>query len=164
MKKTAGRPLWLGALTLLLAGLFIGCRSAPTRTAADLRNLQGYWEGAGPGGECAVTISGNSLLYTQPKEDEASEEFWFETNFTLPAGTDPKQLHATIVKYSSPQQEHVGKVVVTIFRFEDGKLTLGVVKDFEGPPPEPIQGDWDWAFDQYHLERAQPPIEQALPP
>lgn len=55
------------------------------------------------------------------------------------------------------------RAFVTIFKFEEETLTLGVVDDFEGPPPEDITGDWDWAFDQYTLERAAP-REDAEPP
>lgn len=90
MTKTPSTPLLLGALAFTLATLFTACQSAPTRTAADLTPLQGYWEGRGPGGDCSVTISGNSLLF------HAREDFWFETTFILPAGTDPQQLECVL--------------------------------------------------------------------
>jgi hypothetical protein len=154
MKTTPGRPT-LGALALLLAALFTACQSAPTRMAPDLRRLQGYWEGYGPGGKCSVTISGNSLHF------RARADFWFETTFTLPAGGDPRQLHATII--SSPEKTTIGSVVVVIFEIEDGTLNLGVIEDFDGPPTDPVLGDWDRAMDRYYLERAQPQ-EQTQPP
>lgn len=47
-------------------------------------------------------------------------------------------------------------MVVTIFKIEDGELTLGVIEDFEGPPANPVVGDWDRAMDQYHLKKVQP--------
>lgn len=119
--------------------------------AADLERLQGTWEGKGPGGNAAVTISGSSLRYTQPPNDA----FWYETTFTLPEAAGPKQLHATIVDNGSSGRPHIGTVVVTIFKIEDGVLTLGVVEDFEGPPTQPIVGDWEWTFDQWVLERAE---------
>ena len=160
MKKTPSRPFLSGALALLLAALFNACQSVPTQTAADvadLRRLQGYWEGSGPGGDCSVTISGNSLLFY------ARADFWYETTFTLPAGTDPQQLHATIIKDSSSQQSDIGTVVVTIFKIEDGTLTLAVIENFEGPPPNPVitDSDWtviesDWTLDRYYLKRSQP--------
>jgi hypothetical protein len=147
MKKTSSRPFLWAALALLVAAVFIACQSAPARRAADLSPLQGYWEGYGPGGECSVTISGNSLrFYARP-------DFWFETTFILPAGTDPQQLHATIIKESSPEQANIGTVVVTIFKIEDGTLTLGVLEDFEGPLANPVIGDWDLAMDQYYLKK-----------
>lgn len=103
-----------------------------------------------------MTISGNSLNF------HAREDFWYETTFTLPAGTDPQQLHATIIKDSSPQQADIGTVVVAIFKIEDGTLTLAVIEDYEGPPPNPVptDSDWtsiesDWTIDRYYLKRAQ---------
>jgi hypothetical protein len=156
VKNTTARYLLICALALLLAAWLTACQSLPTRTTTDLSRLQGYWQGRGPGGDCSVTISGNSLRF------HARADFWYETTFTLPAGTDPKQLHATIVKDSSSEQVHIGTVVVAIFKIEDGKLTLGVVEDFDGPPAEAVVGDWDWVMDIYHLERAQPPENQAV--
>ena len=155
MKKTPSRPILWGALALLLAALFTACQSVPTRTAPGLRRLQGYWEGYGPGGECSVTISGNSLHF------RAREDFWFETTFTLHADTDPRQLHATII--DSPEQTTIGTVVVAIFEIEDGTLNLGVIEDFEGPPADSVIGDWDRAMDRYYLERAQPQEQTQLP-
>lgn len=149
MKKTPSRHYSLSALTLLLATWFTACQSLPTRTVPDSGRLQGYWQGDGPGGECSVTISGNTLHYSQ------REDFWFETTFTLPAGTDPEQLHATIIKESSPQGANIGTVVVTLFKLEDTTLTLGVVEDFKGPPESPVIGDWERVMDIYYLKRAE---------
>ena len=50
-------------------------------------------------GKITITITGNSLHFHR------DTNFWFETTFTLPAGTDPKQLHATI-KGCSPPESH----------------------------------------------------------
>jgi hypothetical protein len=62
-------------------------------TAVELQLLQGTWEGVVVGGEShekiTITITGNSLHFHR------DTNFWFETTITLPAGTDPKQLHAT---------------------------------------------------------------------
>ncbi len=103
-----------------------------------------------------MSISDNSLYYTQPKADETKPEFWYETTFTLPGGAAPKQLHATIIDNNF--HDDIGTIVVIIFKFEeDGKLTMGVVEDFEEPPPSSIVGDWEWVRDIYYLERAQPP-------
>jgi len=124
----------------------------PVRADTDLGRLQGYWAGRGPGGDCSVTISGNSLNF------HAREDFWYKTTFTLPAATGPKQIHATVIEDSSPPgQKHIGTVVVALYEIEGEKLTLGVVEDFEEPPTEDIVGDWDWIMDIYYLERAQPP-------
>lgn len=157
MTTTPSKPFLLSALAVLLAHSFTACQSEPTRTALDLERLQGYWEGPGPGGECSVTIVGNSLRF------HAREDFWFETTFTLPPGTDPQQLHATIIKDSSPEQGDVGTVVVAVFKIEDETLTLAVIEDFDGPPTSPVitDSDWsmieaDWTKDRYYLERAEP--------
>jgi uncharacterized protein (TIGR03067 family) len=125
-KALNGQFLW-GAFALSFAALFTACQSTPTRTAAELRPLQGYWEGDAAAGKSSITITGNSLHYY------ARTDFWFETTFTLPAGTDPQQLHATI-KNSSPPTNSIGQVVVAIFKIEDGTLTLAYNQDPEGSP------------------------------
>ncbi len=89
-------------------------------TAAELQPLQGNWEGVELGdeskGEITLTITGHSLHF------HPASNAWYETTFTLPAGTDPQQLRATIKRSSYP--DHVGKVVPAIFKIEDGTLTL----------------------------------------
>ena len=63
-------------------------------TAVELQLLQGTWEGVLVSDEAhqkiTITITGNSLHFHR------DTNFWFETTITLPAGKDPKQLHATI--------------------------------------------------------------------
>ncbi len=149
------KPSWLLQRTHLVwvIAILAACHVQSPRTAADLEPLQGYWEGRGPGGECSITISGDSLYF------RAREDFWYDTSFTVLADKDPKQLHATILRDSSKEQKHIGNVVVAIFKIEDGELTLGVMGDYEGPPSEPVVGDWDWAMDIYVLHRAQPPTD-----
>ena len=124
-------------------------------TNAELQLLQGTWEGtleeAGVGDQppvkspekITITITGNSLHYHR------DTNFWFETTFTLPAGTDPKQLHATIK--DSGGKDSIGKVVVAIFKIEDGTLTLATdngageaLKVFETAP------------NRYELRKVQP--------
>jgi uncharacterized protein (TIGR03067 family) len=114
-------------------------------TNAELKLLQGKWEGTWEEGgvddqppvkspeKITITITGNSLHYHR------NTNFWFETTFTLPAGTDPKQLHATIK--DSAGKHSLGKVVVAIFKVEDGILTLATdngseeaLKVFEAAP------------------------------
>ena len=118
MKKALnGQFLW-GAFALSFAALLAAGASRPTRTAVELDRLQGYWEGEGAGGKCSITITGNSLHYRAGTN-------WWKTTFTLPADTDPQQLHATI-KDSSPPTNGIGQVVLAIFKIEDGALTLAV--------------------------------------
>ena len=144
----------LCVLALLLAASILDCESVTAQTVSDLTRLQGHWEGSGPGGECSITISGNSLYF------KAREDFWYETTFTLPAGTDPQQLHATIDQDSTGRQDDVGRVVVAVFRIEGDALTLAVIDDFDGPLTEPVvtASDWaaieaNWTLDRYHLKR-----------
>lgn len=98
-----------------------------------------------------MTISGNSLHF------RARADFWYETTFTIPEEADPQQLHATIIKDSSAQQVDIGRVVVALFEVTGTTLTLGVVDDFDEPPANPIDSDWDWVTDLYHFERALAP-------
>ncbi len=139
------------ALALLLAVFVTASQSAQMLPKSDLERLQGHWEGKGPGGACSVTISGNALRF------QSRPDFWYETTFTLPDATGPRQLHATIVKDSSSEQRDIGTVVVALFKVESEALTLGVVKDFDGSSTEPIVGDWeDGVSDIYKFEKAPP--------
>ena len=124
--------------------------------AVELQPLQGTWEGAVVGDKShkniTITITGNSFHFHR------DTNFWFDTTITLPAGTDPKQLHATI-KHSASPEDFNGKVVVAIFKIEDGTLTLATdngsgeaLKVFEGAP------------NRYELRRVQPQKQNAEPP
>ena len=145
MKMTRKESLDLTVLALLMSCLLLcvpaGCTTRPS-TASALQRLQGTWEGAGrwqktPGGPLVeeeggamngtITITANSLHYYR------DTCFWYETTFTLPAGTDPQQLHATIKNCAD--RESIGNVVVAIFKIEDGTLTLAMNQfDQEHPP------------------------------
>ena len=157
MTETLNRRLKMCVTVLLLASWFMAFQGAPMRTNGSLGSLQGHWEGHGPGGDCSVTISGNSLHF------KARPDFWFETTFTLPSGTDPSQLHATIVKESSPEGSNIGTVVVAVFKIEGETLTLGVIEDFDAPPEEAVVGEWEWAMDVYYLERGEPRSSGLIP-
>jgi hypothetical protein len=141
----------LGALALSLAALFTAGQSQPPRNTAELNRLQGYWEGEGAGGKCSITITGNSLHYRAGTS-------WWKTTFTLPADTDPQQLHATI-KESSPPTNGVGKVVFAIFKIEDGTLTLAEVDGSDEPPKT-----FSSASSRYVVKKVQPQKENAEPP
>lgn len=113
-------------ISCLLLFLPAGCASDPP-DASVLDRLQGSWEGEGPPGELSITITGNSLHYV------TGTDSWFETTFTLPAGTEPQQLHATI-KDSSPPASGIGDVVFAIMKIEDGTLRLAVDDGSDSPP------------------------------
>ena len=135
-----------------LVALFTGCSSKPTPIAAELKPLQGDWEGEGAGGKCSITIADNSLLYRAGTN-------WHKTTFTLPAGTDPQQLRATIRDCSPPTNGAVGKVVFAIFKIENGTLTLAV-DDMSDEPPKTFAS----ASSQYVVKQVQAQKKNAEPP
>ncbi len=110
-----------------------------------LASLQGYWEGDGPPGKISITITGDALRYETEQGD------WFETTFTLPAGTEPQQLHATI-RDCSPPASGIGEVVFAIMKIEDGTLTLAVNDGADAPPTSFAD-----ASSRYILRKGQPP-------
>src|SRR5688572_18974311 len=121
--------------------------AASPPVASELQLLQGTWEGAMVGDEShqkiTITITNNSFHFHRDKN------FWFETTITLPAGTDPKQLHATIKGCAPGQESSVGKVVLAIFKIEDGTLTLAV--NGEEPPK-----NFADASSRYNVKKVQP--------
>ena len=64
-------------------------------TAAELRHLQGSWEGVSEGheaeGKVSITVTGNTLYFRGLKPTQR-----YAATVTLPAGTAPQQLHATL--------------------------------------------------------------------
>ena len=152
----------LGALALSLAALFTGGPGTPAQAAAEpgtptpiaseLKPLQGYWEGEGAGGKCSITITGNSLHYR-------NSAGWYKTAFTLPVGTDPQQLHATITDCSPPSTNAIGTVVFAIFKIEDGTLTLAE-DDMSDQPPKTFSS----ASSRYVLRKVQPQKKNTEPP
>jgi len=59
--------------------------------------------GAEADGKITITISGNSL------HSQRDTNFWFATTFTLPTGTEPKQMRATIKDCAD--KKSIGEVV-----------------------------------------------------
>jgi len=159
MKKAPNHPFALGALALSLAALFTACPSkatqpgaesgTPTPLAEELKPLQGHWEGEGAGGKCSITIAGNSLHYR-------NSAGWYKTIFTLPAGTEPQQLHATIKECSPPSNIAIGTVVFAIFKIEDGTLLLAE-DDMSDKPPKTFAG----ASSRYNVKKVQPQKKKA---
>ena len=130
-------------------------------TAAELQLLQGTWEGVMVGDnehqKITITITGNSFHFHR------DTNFWFETTITLPAGTDPKQLHATIKGCPPSQADSIGKVVGAIFKIEDGTLTLatgGGDSSREGTPKS-FEATEDKGLTRYELRKVQPQKKNA---
>ena len=119
-------------------------------TNAELQALQGTWEGIMVGnesdGKVTITIAGNSLHFHR------DTNFWFETTITLPAGKDPKQLHATIKGCPRSQADSIGKVVRAFFKIEDGTLTLATIGDDAEETPKGFEA----AGTRYELRKVQP--------
>ena len=130
----------------------------PVPTAAELKPLQGTWEGVLVGaekdGKITITITGNSLHFHR------DTNFWFETTITLPAGKDPKQLHATIKGCPPSQADSIGQVVRAFFKIEDGTLTLATIGDDAEETPKSFEA----AGTRYELRKIQPQKKNTQPP
>src|SRR5688572_6177375 len=113
MNMTLKGALAFTVVSSLLLCLQAGAAPHPP-AAAELQLLQGTWEGFSlsqetPDGPIVkatntitVTVTGNSLHF------QRDTNFWFDTTITLPTGTEPQQLHATIKRGSNS----IGQVVV----------------------------------------------------
>jgi uncharacterized protein (TIGR03067 family) len=130
-------------------------RAVDLPTAPELQLLQGTWEGVDVGDpshqKITITITDNSLHFYR------DENFWFDTTFTLSAGTEPKQLHATVKE--SANGDAKGEVVGAIFEIEDGTFTLASYgTDNEDPPKT-----FDSYPSRYVLKKVPPKNKNAEP-
>jgi hypothetical protein len=162
MKMTIKMVLAVTTLSILIpCGLI--CTQAAGATnqpiATELQRLQGSWEGVLVGqeasGKISITITGNSLHFQGLNPTE-----WYETTFTLPVGTYPQQLHATIKDCPQPCDD-IGKRVFAIFKIEDGTLTLVGIQATAVEPPKTfgeIPGFQDDRIFSYKLKKVQPSI------
>jgi len=161
MKKAPNHPFAFGALALSLAALFSACPSKatqpgaesgdPTPLAEELKSLQGHWEGEGAGGKCSITITNNTLLYRVGTN-------WHKTTFTLPAATNPQQLHATIIDVFPSDKNSIGQVVPAIIKIEHDTLTLAAYSLSEDPPKS-----FEEATTKYVVTKV-PPKKNPQPP
>ena len=159
MKKAPNGPFLLGAFALSLAAWFTACQSTPTRTAAELTRLQGYWQGVGSESNTSITITGHSLHYY------SRTDFWFHTTFTLLAGTDPQVLRITIKDCSGEPPAPISKVVFALFKIEEGTLTLASPADGEaGRPQRRPKSFEDENLGIYKLRKVQPQKNNTEPP
>jgi len=141
------------SLFILCVLLFIqaGCSTHPT-TAAKLQRLQGAWEGVLVGmekeGKISLTITGSSLHYHGLNTNEV-----YDATFTLPAETNPHQLHATVT--NAVHTNTLGVVVRAIFKTGDRNLTLALNQDQDQELPKSF-GDDTPGIARYELWRVQP--------
>jgi uncharacterized protein (TIGR03067 family) len=105
-----------------------------------------------------ITITGNSFHFHR------DTNFWFETTITLPAGTDPKQLHATIKGCPPSQDSSIGKVVASIFKIEDGTLTLATSGGGADDTPKSFEAAEAKGLTRYELRKIQPHKKNTQPP
>jgi uncharacterized protein (TIGR03067 family) len=100
--------------------------------------LQGKWEGVEVGreteGKCTLTVDGDTIQFQGSNKNE-----WYKTLFDVPVGTEPRQLRATITE--CPAKDFVGKMACSIYRIENGNLTL--VGHAPGIPEAPKSFDGD---------------------
>ncbi len=99
-----------------------------------------------------ITITGNSFHFHR------DTNFWFETTITLPAGTNPKQLHATIKDCPTPSS--IGQVVFAIFKIEDGILTIATPGGDEAP--KSFESTGNNGLTRYELRKVQPQKKDSL--
>jgi uncharacterized protein (TIGR03067 family) len=132
-------------------------QSTAAAKCAALPLLQGTWEGVLVGDKLqkkvTVTITGNALHFHRDRN------FWFETTVTLPAGKDPKQLHATITGRSPSQPVDPGQVVRAFFKIEKGALTLATIGDGAEETPAAFEA----AGTRYELRKVQPQTKYSPP-
>jgi uncharacterized protein (TIGR03067 family) len=123
-------------------------------TAAELQPLQGKWEGGvvgdKAGAKITITITNSSFHFHR------DTNFWFETTIALPAGTNPKQLHATIKGCPPSQASSIGSVVGAIFKIEDGKLILVTTGGGAEDTPKSFEATEEKEVTRYELRKAQP--------
>jgi len=161
LKESPGFTALPLLLLCLLLGLQAFCTTQPP-TASELQPLQGTWEGAMVGqeqdGKITITITTNSLHFHR------DTNFWFETTFTLPGGTDPKQLQATIKDCAD--KKSIGQVVSAIFKIEDGTLTLATIPTPDSAPEPPLNFDSESIMSGsfYKLRKVQPQEKNAKSP
>jgi uncharacterized protein (TIGR03067 family) len=125
--------------------------------ALELRPLQGIWKGVqvdDPSQQSiTIAITGDALHFHR------DTNFWFKTTVTLPAATNPKQLHATIRACPPSQRDSLGQVVRAFFKVEDDKLTLATIGDDVDDTPK----SFDAAGTRYELRKVQPQRKSAQP-
>jgi len=149
---------WNPALALsglcLLALVQAGCARRPGPPTA-LQALQGTWSGIvvnGPPKErYTIRVAGDSFHFHR------DTNFWFETTITLPPGTEPQQLQATIRKTAAGQESSVDQSVVAIFKIEGETLILATRGGGpDDPPPLGFELSEGRGLTRYELQRVPP--------
>lgn len=153
MKKSINIGLILALFAFSLTAMLALGQLATPRPAIDQNRVQGEWEGDGAGGKCSITIKDNTLLYRVGTN-------WHQTTFTLPARTNPQQLHATIKDSWPPSKDSIGTVVHAIIKLENETLTLALIDIADDLLPKTFED----ANTKYVVNRVQPKKENARAP
>ena len=146
--------LWLLALGLLL-GLQAGCTTKPPPPPTALQKLQGTWSGGvlndRSKAQYTLRIRGDSFHFHR------DTNFWFGTTITVPAGTDPQQLFATIHTSAPGQENSLGKRVAAIFQVEEDNLIIVARGDGGDDVPTGFDVAGDEGLTRYELRRVAVP-------
>ena len=102
-----------------------------------------------------MTISGDAIDFIGGNKDE-----WYKATFTLPAGTEPRQLRS-VVK-ACPAPELVGKISFAIYKIADGTLTL--VGNKPGDPDVPKGFEGAATSRTFTFKKVEPRRRTTLPP
>jgi uncharacterized protein (TIGR03067 family) len=141
MKRTASAAEigFLALLCLAPAPLVIHAEDAGTASAAtdaDLKLLQGKWEGVEKGqenkGKCNLTIEGKTVSFVGSNPQE-----WYKATLEIRGDKNPKQLDGTIT--ACPAESVIGKTSRGIYKVEGDTLTL--VGRIPGSPDSPKSFD-----------------------
>src|SRR5690242_18942796 len=83
--------------------------------------FEGSWTGRevtpGREGPASLLVSGHTLEFHGSASDD-----WLKGTFTLHEDTNPKQLTGTVTE--CPAADYIGKGVYSIYKIEDGALTI----------------------------------------
>jgi uncharacterized protein (TIGR03067 family) len=151
-KMTIQSALAVASLLVITISPILHAQSAAlsAQVTDPSKALQGTWEGEEVGkeskGKSTMTIDGNTLRFEGPGRVE-----WYSATFTLSPDQTPKQLQATITDCS--KSDFVGKSAMSIFKLEDGTLTL--VGNRPGVPDAPKDFDGDAASRRFVFKKAQ---------
>ncbi len=116
--------------------LMAGCSSMGDKAVPDIQKLQGTWVGTELGREGEVT-----LLVTENKMDfkGAHPQEWYKGSIVLNEEPEPKQADFTIEE--CPAANYVGTIAKTIYKLEDGVLTMAGSEPGTEPRPDSFDSD-----------------------
>jgi uncharacterized protein (TIGR03067 family) len=104
---------------LSVATIFASGCSTTTKTNSTV--FEGSWTGhdvgAGHEGNASLLVSGHTLEF-----HGADPNDWLKATFTLRDDTNPRQCNGVVIE--CPQADYVGKNFYSIYKIENGALTV----------------------------------------